>query len=584
MYIYPTITINGVSSTTIAGLLITSLPPISKPLQRTLVDVIDGRAGDVVTPLGFAAYDKPVGIALTTGYDIDEVISFFNSAGVVTFSNEPDKYYKFAIYEQIDFERLIRFKTATVVFHVQPYKYANNENPLNFAITSGVPVSVTNNGNTISKPDLMITGEGVVNLDINGEQVLNIDFGESEQTYIIDSDAMNAYATENAIKDIKTDFIASQASGTPTPSSPIPIVGVDKVNVVNCGKNLFNKATITRDKAFAWTTGAFFNEEGSYASDFIPVKAGQTYIFSNEPVSQCLAYDKDKNYILVYKTGEWVTPQAAGTFRGSITIPDGVSFIRFTRRASNMGGATIDEDANSMQMERGSTATEYEPYNGITVLINLGGTYYGGYIDVVTGKITLTFVIVDLGSLNWLRYTQTTNIPVFYATLTSMAIAKANGKCEIFTVKAWENLQQRTDFTLCPHPSIHNIYIADSRFTTAEDFKTAVTGYKYVYELETPIVVYASNTAELQAILGVNNVYSDAGDVEVTYKAGGVIHTETGEIVTFTITAEDLERGAFVNRQINGNYDNIKLKSGANTISLTGNATSLTVDKYSRWI
>ena len=67
---------------------------------------------------------------------IDEIIEYFNSSGVVTFSNEPDKYYKYSIYEQIDFERLIRFKTAEVTLHVQPFKYSLLEQPQTFSISS----------------------------------------------------------------------------------------------------------------------------------------------------------------------------------------------------------------------------------------------------------------------------------------------------------------------------------------------------------------------------------------------------------------------------------------------------------------
>ena len=52
------IIINGVSSKTIEGLLIQTLPPISKPKIRTSAEEIDGRDGDVVTTLGYAAYDK----------------------------------------------------------------------------------------------------------------------------------------------------------------------------------------------------------------------------------------------------------------------------------------------------------------------------------------------------------------------------------------------------------------------------------------------------------------------------------------------------------------------------------------------
>ena len=112
------------SSTLIKGLLIQTLPPISKPLVRTTREEIDGRDGDIITKLGYSAYDKQMQIGLFGDYDIDEVIEYFNTEGTVIFSNEPDKFYYYQIIEQIDFEKLIRFKTATVTFHVQPFKYS----------------------------------------------------------------------------------------------------------------------------------------------------------------------------------------------------------------------------------------------------------------------------------------------------------------------------------------------------------------------------------------------------------------------------------------------------------------------------
>ena len=117
------IILNGVKSTAVRGLLIQSLPPITKPQIRTSVEEIDGRDGDIVTKLGYSAYDKELTIGLYGDYDIDDTIRYFDSEGDVVFSNEPDKYYKYQIIDQIDFERLIRFKTATVKMHVQPFKY-----------------------------------------------------------------------------------------------------------------------------------------------------------------------------------------------------------------------------------------------------------------------------------------------------------------------------------------------------------------------------------------------------------------------------------------------------------------------------
>ena len=63
MNIQPYIILNNIDSRTISGLLISSLAPISKPLVRTQVETVDGRSGDIVTPLGFSAYDKVIKIS-----------------------------------------------------------------------------------------------------------------------------------------------------------------------------------------------------------------------------------------------------------------------------------------------------------------------------------------------------------------------------------------------------------------------------------------------------------------------------------------------------------------------------------------
>lgn len=115
--------LNGEKSTSVKGLIIQSLPPISKPKMRTSTETIDGRDGDIVTRLGYAAYDKQLSIGLHGDFNIDDAIAFFDSEGEVVFGNEPDKYYRYQILDQIDFERLVRFRTAEVKMHVQPFKY-----------------------------------------------------------------------------------------------------------------------------------------------------------------------------------------------------------------------------------------------------------------------------------------------------------------------------------------------------------------------------------------------------------------------------------------------------------------------------
>lgn len=159
------VVLNGVKSNTIKGLLIQELPPISKPLMRTQIEQIDGRDGDIVTNLGYSSYEKQVKIGLFGAFDIDQVIEYFASSGTVTFSNEPDKYYNYQIIQQIDFERLIRFRQATVTFHVQPFKYSAMADDVTASMDNwkGLPNNViTKNGITItaSNGSISFSGKG----------------------------------------------------------------------------------------------------------------------------------------------------------------------------------------------------------------------------------------------------------------------------------------------------------------------------------------------------------------------------------------------------------------------------------------
>ena len=187
------IILNGTSSQTIPGLLIQNLPPISKPRQRVEIEEIDGRDGDIVTYLGYGAYDKEFKIGLFGSYDVDEIISYFNSEGTVIFSNEEDKYYNYQIIEQIDFDKLLRYKEATVKMHVQPFKYSAEDNQKVFSVDSTTTsISIRNSGNIYSRPVLTITGSGSIDLYLNDIQLFVINM-ESYTSITIDTNNMNAY-------------------------------------------------------------------------------------------------------------------------------------------------------------------------------------------------------------------------------------------------------------------------------------------------------------------------------------------------------------------------------------------------------
>lgn len=193
------IILNNQNSNEITGLLIQTLSPISQPKIRTNIEEIDGRDGDIITKLGYSAYNKEITIGLYGDYNVDDVIAYFtnNQSGKVTFSNEEDKYYNYEILEQIDFERLIRYKTATVKMHIQPFKYSNIETTKTFTITNETSITIRNNGNYISKPVITLTGSGTINLSLNNEQLFVLNLGDTSTQIALDINNMNAYNPTN---------------------------------------------------------------------------------------------------------------------------------------------------------------------------------------------------------------------------------------------------------------------------------------------------------------------------------------------------------------------------------------------------
>lgn len=202
--------LNGKKSTMVKGLMIQSLPSIVKPLMRTNIETIDGRDGDIITKLGYSAYDKEMSIGLFGDYDLSEVAQYFDSEGEVIFSNELDKKYRFQILDAINFERLGRFRQATIKFHVQPFKYPTTDfevsQELNTAGGTSI-IRVENFGNVPSKPKIRLDCSGVTTYDtvlikdnsVTPKWLMYVNLTGSTSPYItIDTEKMTAYPNESS--------------------------------------------------------------------------------------------------------------------------------------------------------------------------------------------------------------------------------------------------------------------------------------------------------------------------------------------------------------------------------------------------
>jgi phage-related protein len=609
--IQPYIIINGVNSRTISGLLITSLPPISKPQQRTQVETVDGRSGDIVTPLGFAAYDKPIKIGLTRNYDIDEVIEFFNTSGTVIFSNEPTKYYRFAIYEQIDFEKLIRFKTAEVVLHVQPYKFSTTEEPLLF--NDPTEISVENNGNTDARPNLLITGSGEIDVSLNGSQLLSMDLGEDDQTVIIDSEDMNAYGAQSAIREVVADIEPKQdlhgydkpwVGGAGKNLLPLTVDGIKAKNQGTWSGNSFTTNGITftiqtdNDNNVIGIT-ATGTATGGHASLVIPVPTsivGGTSVTLNGNPSQSSVI-----------TRIWVGTRSYADISADIgsgatfDYSDSVAFIWIQVLKNNTINNIVFKPMIRLATETDPT---FEPYsnvchiNGFTeanislneTIYNIAFTdgddpltVYGGELNVTTGLLEVNKIIkvgFTRGNIDSSGKLYSLGAPANILTWESSQTSAPGLLTNCFETVGLEVARRLNSGQVAQLGK--TLWI--SGYVGKEDKLNAILpNLQIVYSIAEPYTVQLTPT-QINNLLGLNNLYSDTGDLSVKYKSGGVIQTQTGDIVTFTVGVGDMDKGTLLNRLITGNYDKIRLKKGENVISFTGNVKQVSIDKYSRWI
>lgn len=169
------------------GIIVNSLPPITKPKKKIETVEIDGLNGDITIDNGYAAYDKEVQVTFLTKPDVDELNNWLTGKGRLVLSNEPDKYYDAEIFSEVELTRMKTLYTATITFHVQPYKHLVDET----IFIGGDCITVANQGFDESLPVIKITGSGEVEVKIDEVSIckVNIDDG----FIVLDSEKQEAY-------------------------------------------------------------------------------------------------------------------------------------------------------------------------------------------------------------------------------------------------------------------------------------------------------------------------------------------------------------------------------------------------------
>lgn len=336
--------------------------------------------------------------------------------------------------------------------------------------------------------------------------------------------------SENVFSKLQVDLEPIQeGSGNPSPSNVRPIRGHSGVDVNIKGKNLFDIEDALNHWGIEYTKsdGKYVCVNGSSGYD-------KPYVFSDRDIDVCL------RGIVENITATNVRVQllnSKGSLVRQISADDEVGTVATANRVRLNWSANGSFALRNIQIEKGSTATPYEPYQQpqtitqdfnpqivskygtleyVTNSIVPAGhktTYltrdiFGGYVDLISGKLVVDRAMVDLGSLDWQIFQEN---KFFTKGIDGLFNSRGNGLCSLYTYSLGVSTIIDKSFAFSNH-----VYVYDTAYTDATAFKSAMNGVQLVYELATP-QTYQLTPQQVNTLVGTNNVWSEQGNIELSY-------------------------------------------------------------------
>ena len=151
--------------------------------------------------------------------------------------------------------------------------------------------------------------------------------------------------------------------------------------------------------------------------------------------------------------------------------------------------------------------------------ISLGQTVYGGSVTVdEDGACELTdgYKRVDMGTLN---YTYVSAYQYFYAEISDKKEGMTNVKADGYTTTTVAFDGTQSDLTIKGGASNHRVFLTNRTYTDPNTLKTALSGVYLIYEVTTPTQTDLDPITPINTFLGMNNLWANTGDSEVTYFA-----------------------------------------------------------------
>lgn len=321
--------------------------------------------------------------------------------------------------------------------------------------------------------------------------------------------------------------VVQEGSGDPSFENIRPIVGRNEIKLRICGKNLLSEE---------WKSFENYKNNQNMA---VYLPKGE-YVLSAEKTPNLSAYlylQKSEDGGVTFSTKSYLhtsSSQPVASVKFTVTDADNEVWSLWTQ-----GQAYLDR-LKWVQIERGTVATDYEPFNGNTFTFDLGQTVYGGSYNWATGELTLTWKKVALtGEEQWNYYNSSSTVTTgYFMTIQDKALGYATSLCTHFkntnNFAAFDN-NQMAEGLYADHPTLQNVYFdwggPNTSATGNQGIKNFKAWLKAQYDAGTPVelcyqlaepITIQSTPNEVLALQGVNTLYSNTGDITVTGRADPV--------------------------------------------------------------
>lgn len=316
-----------------------------------------------------------------------------------------------------------------------------------------------------------------------------------------------------------------EGTGDPSPENVRPITGWTGCRVEHSGKNMLPTASYTDAKrsVIAATMDAELGRVLIGKTDAFTISGVSTAVQSDGNVISINVYYSDGTSAItaIYRGDQHVSGALTGPWAIPLTTGKTISDVHL---GGTTGNAVVT--LTNLQLEFGSTATDYEPYQGETYDITFpaeAGTIYGGTLDLVSGVLTAEYVMLSQWDDSaWAFYEPTDGayggngrVVISESALASAPKGSSTSTLRTNYCKSTSNLNEWSAYV----GTTGNI-----RLMIPSSITNKATLLEYLsehpiqicYELATPIE-YPLTPQQITALVSTNNIWADIGDTTVTY-------------------------------------------------------------------